>query len=123
MKTQEVVNGRALRLARRGLDGHWVRDAKTGRTLGVVWRGPNGRWHWKPAISAFRGDGRRGHESDGDLNDRVPSHLTDVTGVTQLRRDACELLIDYLESVKAPALGYGPHPGVAAWVMGGVEHE
>lgn len=107
MSAQEFVEHRELRLARRtGARGYWVRLAASGRTLGAVYP-ERSRWTWETSASAYRGDGRPGHERDGDPSERVPEYLL-RTGRAESRRDACFDLFSYLKLSGAPALGNGP---------------
>lgn len=108
---RETVGGVELRLSTGDRTGRrWVRLASTGRTLGTIV--PIGKcWDWAPSPSAFRGDGRRGHERDGDPTDRVPSELltADTPQRLRLRHEACAALVECLWRRRAPVLGFGPH--------------
>jgi hypothetical protein len=104
---QEFTHGRALRLTRRrNARGYWVYLADTGRVLGCVYPDKS-RWAWEASASAYRGDGRKGHEHDGDPSERVPAFLL-RTGRSESRRDACFDLYSHLELSGAAALGNGP---------------
>lgn len=111
MSRHKTAGGRELRLCRRAeTGGYWVRLADTGRTLGEV--APHrSRWIWATTRNAYRGDGRPGTASDGSPSDFVPGHL-DGLGIASTQQAACGFLLAHLETHRAPALGYGPHPDV-----------
>jgi hypothetical protein len=100
----------SLRLVPTGNGGYWVRRRMTGRTLGTVTK-IRSKWHWEAWPAAYRGDGRKGRERDGQLSDVVPIDLKG-SGAAYTQRDACEALIDHLKANQAPALGFGPHSRV-----------
>lgn len=103
------AHGRELRLVRRDRDrGYWVRLVPSLRTLGAVYP-QRSRWEWAPSPSAYRGDGRPGHERDGDPTEPVPDYLLRA-GRAATRQDACCDLFRYLEVSGAPAVGHGPLP-------------
>ena len=111
MSRRKVADGRALRLVRRvATGGYWVRLVDNGRTLGEVAPDRSG-WIWATTRNAYRGDGRPGHEADGDPTDTVPAHL-DGLGKASTQQAACGFLLTHLEVNRAPALGHGPHPDV-----------
>lgn len=110
MSHRLIVEDRALRLCARDSGGYWVRLEATGRTLGVVYL-DRFRWSWETWPAAYRGDGREGHETDGDPSDVVPTVLQ-AAGRAQTRTDACQRLLRSLDEHMAPALGYGRHSRV-----------
>jgi hypothetical protein len=107
VSAQEFVDQRELRLARRrAARGYWVYLADTGRVLGCVYPHKS-RWTWETSASAYRGDGRKGHERDGVPSERVPAYLL-LTGRSESRRDACFDLFSHLKLSSAAALDNGP---------------
>lgn len=115
MSIHEILSdGTKVRLsAPCGSNKHrWVRLASTGRTLGQIT--PRGReWDWAPSPTAFRGDGRPGHECDGNPVDMVPGALLEGGTVGGPRSAVTRCLVDALRMRQAPALGFGPHPEVS----------
>lgn len=114
MSRQQIVNGRSLRLCRSSTPAqYWVRSTETGRSLGVVYL-LRSSWYWAASKAAYRGDGRPDSATDG-IGDVVPNELC-ADGRVATQRAACAALLTHLETTRAPALGYGPHPDVVRMV-------
>lgn len=112
MSRHAAVDDWRLSLCRRESGGYWVRRRDTGRALGVI-ELARSRWRWASWRGAFRGDGRPGCECDGDATWPVPPSLG-AQGDARTQLDACTALVEYLVGVRAPVLGFGPHPEVTA---------
>lgn len=117
MSHHVTAGGHQLTLHRReGQRGYWVRLESTGRTLGIIGT-TKSRWMWQTWPSAFRGDGRPGHLTDGHPSEVVPHVLEGHGEKIGTRQEACDQLVTYLNEQSAPVLGYGPHPVVLRHVM------